>query len=287
MSGVKRGASRKKAHRPSEGFLTGQHVIRAALDSENRNLERLWVREGPQSPEIVELVRRARRRGVTVTEAPGRSLVERFGSEAQEVYQGMVLEAGPLRTLSSIEALVGPGSPERPGGAEGLEIVVALDGVEDPRNLGAIARVAEAASVLALLIADRRSAPLGNVASRASAGAIERLPVCRVPNLNRGLDGLKKSGFWVIGADAAGDQDLFEMPDRLLTGRVALVMGAEGGGLRPSTLKRVDHRVCIPMQGQVGSLNVSTAAAVILFELVRRESAGASRSRPEKRESAP
>ena len=273
MSGAKRGAGRKKTHRPSAEVLTGQHVIRAALDSQNRKLQRLFVREGLRSAESLELIKRARCLGVAVEETSGRSLADRFGSEVEEVYQGMVLEAGPLRTLSNVEALIGPPREAGSDSPENGEIVVALDGVEDPRNLGAIARVAEAASVLGLLVTDRRSAPLGNAASRASAGAIERLPVCRVPNLNRGLEDLKKSGFWVIGADAAGEQDLFAMPDKLLTGRVAVVMGAEGKGLRPSTLKTVDHRVRIPMQGGVGSLNVSTAAAVILFELLRRESA--------------
>ena len=273
MSGAKRGAGRKKTNRPSVEVLTGQHVIRAALDSQNRKLKRLVVREGVRSAEVFELIQRARSRGVVVAEQPGRTLADRFGSEVEEVYQGMVLEAGPLRTLSNIEALLERAREERSDSTGNGEIVVALDGVEDPRNLGAIARVAEAASALGLLVTDRRSAPLGNIASRASAGAIERLPVCRVPNLNRALEELKKSDFWVLGADAAGEQDLFSMSDKLLTGRVAVVMGAEGKGLRPSTLKNVDHRVRIPMQGGVGSLNVSTAAAVILFELLRRESA--------------
>ncbi|MAJ60929.1 MAG: 23S rRNA (guanosine(2251)-2'-O)-methyltransferase RlmB [bacterium TMED88] len=287
MSGAKRGAGRKSVHRPAVEVLTGQHVIRAALDSENRKLEHLFVREGPRSPEVLELVKRARSRGLDVSEVPRRSLSDRFGSEPEEVYQGIVLEAGPLRTLSTVDALIGPDRESPSEGSGKREIVVALDGVEDPRNLGAIARVAEAASVLGLLLTDRRSAPLGNVASRASAGAIERLRVCRVPNLNRGLDGLKKSGFWVIGADAAGEQDLFGMPDKLLTGRVAVVMGAEGKGLRPSTLKKVDHRVRIPMQGEVGSLNVSTAAAVILFELLRRESVRDGRIDPGRSRSDP
>ena len=285
MSGARRGPGRKKIQRPSVDVLTGQHVVRAALDAQNRKLERLFVREGLRSAEVLELVKRARSLGVSVSEAPSRSLAERFGSEPEEVYQGIVLEAGPLRTLSSVEALIGPNRDDRSDRTEKGEIVVALDGVEDPRNLGAIARVAEAASVLGLILTDRRSAPLGNVASRASAGAIERLPVCRVPNLNRALDDLKKSGFWVIGADAAGEQDLFAMPDKLLAGRVAVVMGAEGKGLRPSTLKKVDHRVRIPMQGGVGSLNVSTAAAVILFELLRRDSVRSGRIDPEQRKS--
>ncbi|MDG2050633.1 MAG: 23S rRNA (guanosine(2251)-2'-O)-methyltransferase RlmB [Myxococcota bacterium] len=271
MTGGKRGADRKKVRRLPAELLTGHHVIRAALDSDGRKLERLIVREGPLSADAAELVNRARKRGLAVSEASRRSLADRIGSDGEEVYQGMVLEAGPLRTVSGVEELIRQAAAQASGPPSGNERIVALDGIEDPRNLGAIARVAEAAGVLGLIVTDRRSAPLGNVASRASAGALERVPVCRIPNLNRGLDALKKAGFWVIGADATGEQELFAMPDRLLSGRVAVVMGAEGKGLRASTRKKVDHRVRIPMVGQVGSLNVSTATAVILFELVRRQ----------------
>jgi 23S rRNA (guanosine2251-2'-O)-methyltransferase len=186
----------------------------------------------------------------------------------------MVLEAGPLPVLADVEALL-----EAMPAAAGGRRLVALDGVEDPRNLGAIARVAEAAGATGLLMTERRSPPLGPVAARASAGALEWLPVCRVPNLVRALERLKKRGLWVVGADPDAEQTLFDIPDRLLAGDLVVLLGAEGRGLRPSVKEAVDHPVRIPMRGRVESLNVASAAAVLLFEMVRRDDSGLARTR--------
>ena len=273
MSGGKSGSGRKRARRPQSERLYGQHVIRAALEANKRRLDRLLIIEGAATAEQAILVEQARGLGLAIEEVPRVGFRERIGVEEEVGLQGMALEVGPLPVLSSVAALPGVSA-----GGEGAESrsngpIVALDGVEDPRNLGAIVRVAEAAGASGLLVTDRRSAPLGVSASRASAGALERLPVARIPNLVRGLEALKKLGFWVFGADAEGDQDLFAMPDKLLSGTIVVVLGAEGRGLRASTAEHVDHRVRIPMAGGVGSLNVSTAAAVMLFEWVRRHRA--------------
>jgi 23S rRNA (guanosine2251-2'-O)-methyltransferase len=148
---------------------------------------------------------------------------------------------------------------------------VALDGVEDPQNVGAIARVAEAAGAAGLLLTRRRAPPLSAAVARASAGAIEWLPVGRVANLPRALEGLKARDFWVFGGDPKARDDLFQVPDRWLSTRRVLVLGAEGRGLRPGVLACLDHRVAIPLAGRVASLNVASAAAVLLFELRRRD----------------
>jgi 23S rRNA (guanosine2251-2'-O)-methyltransferase len=150
---------------------------------------------------------------------------------------------------------------------------VALDGIEDPQNLGAIARVAEASGAAGLVLTQRRSAPLGAAVARASAGAIEWLPVARVVNLSRALRALKDAGFWVFGASPDAPDDLFGLDPRLLRGDRVVVLGAEGRGIRSGVERLVDHRVRIPMAGRVASLNVSTAAAVILFELARSDRA--------------
>jgi 23S rRNA (guanosine2251-2'-O)-methyltransferase len=147
---------------------------------------------------------------------------------------------------------------------------VALDGVEDPQNLGAIIRVAEAAGAQGLVLTARRAPPLGAAVARASAGAVEHLPVARVGNLRRALQQLQGGGFWLIGADPAEGEDLFQSADRIWQGDLAVVFGAEGRGLRRGVLGLLDHRIRIPMLGQVGSLNVAAAAAVVLFEVVRR-----------------
>ena len=176
--------------------------------------------------------------------------------------QGVVLGAGPL-PVPPLETLVPP---------EGTSCtLVALDGVEDPQNLGAIARVAEAAGVQGLLLTRRHGPPLSPAVAKASAGAIEWVPTSRVANLPRALEGLKSSGFWVFGADPRARDDLFQLPNRWLSPRRVLVLGAEGRGLRPGVLAALDHRVAIPLGGQVASLNVASAAAVILFELRRRD----------------
>jgi 23S rRNA (guanosine2251-2'-O)-methyltransferase len=176
--------------------------------------------------------------------------------------QGLELEVGPLPEVALAQLV--PGADAGPG------LIVALDGVEDPQNVGSIARVADAAGAQGLVLTDRRSPPLGAAVSRASAGAIEWLPVARVPNLRRALDTLKKEGFWVFGCDSEDGEDVFGLSDRVVSGHRVVVLGAEGAGLREGTWKLVDHRVRIPMQGRVGSLNVASAASIVLFELQRR-----------------
>ena len=144
----------------------------------------------------------------------------------------------------------------------------------NPQNLGTIIRVAEAVGALGLVLTARRAPPLGAAVARASAGAVEHLPVSRVGNLRRALGQLKDGGFWVIGADAETGEDLFQTRDRIWQGDLVLVFGAEGRGIRRGVLELLDHRIRIPMVGRVGSLNVASAAAVVLFEVVRRGRTG-------------
>jgi 23S rRNA (guanosine2251-2'-O)-methyltransferase len=121
-----------------------------------------------------------------------------------------------------------------------------------------------------MVLSKRRAPPLSPAVARASAGAIEWLPVARVTNLARAIQYLKSEGFWVVGADPSATESLYEVPDRVLQGDLAVVLGAEGRGLRPEVRKLVDHPVRIEMRGQVASLNVSAAGAVLLYELLRR-----------------
>jgi 23S rRNA (guanosine2251-2'-O)-methyltransferase len=241
-------------------LLRGVHPVREALRARRRELSRLFVREGRPRQDLDDLAAAAARAGV---------LVERCSPDAPDSpvgsgSQGVALEAGPLPELPFEELLA-----DRPAGRSVR--LVALDGVEDPQNLGAIARAAEASGTRGLLLTKRRSPPLSPAVARASAGAIEHLPVARVPNLPRALKLLKNKGFWSIGADSVKGDDWFSFPDRLAQGDLVIVLGAEGRGLRPGILDAVDHRVRIPMVGRVGSLNVAAAAAVLLFDLLRRE----------------
>jgi 23S rRNA (guanosine2251-2'-O)-methyltransferase len=239
--------------------------VREALRAARRPLHRLVLQPGVRGerPEHTALRRLAERLGVPVVE-------EKEAPPAPGDHQGVRLRAGPLPELGLEALLTGIASPDDAAAPPPVTLV-ALDGVEDPQNLGAIARVADAAGVAGLVLTDRRAPPLSPAVSRASAGAIEWLPVARVPNLGRALNQLKEQGFWIFGGDLEGDRSLFDLPSRTLPVRRVVVLGAEGRGLRPGIVRALDFRVRIPMAGRVASLNVATAAAVVLFELVRRD----------------
>ena len=146
-------------------------------------------------------------------------------------------------------------------------LIVALDQVQDPRNLGAVARSAEAAGATSLVIPERRSAEVTPAACKASAGAVEHLRIAKVPNLADWLDEAKAADFWIWGADADADQVPWSVD---LTGPTILVLGGEGKGIRPRVASACDGLVAFPQRGKVGSLNVSAAAAALLFEAVRQ-----------------
>jgi 23S rRNA (guanosine2251-2'-O)-methyltransferase len=241
--------------------LVGIHPVREALRAQRRKLHRLYAPSGSRRPELDEILSLARDAGVPV--------LPRESGADHDLGSAVELEAGPLPELM-LDDLVSSGVRQR---------LVALDGVEDPQNLGAVARTAEASGVGGLILTRRRAPPLSAAASRASAGALEHLPVARVPNLPRALSSLQTAGFWSLGADLEADCDLYDLEDRLVSGPLVIVLGAEGRGLRPGVRSCLDYRVRIPMQGQIASLNVGAAAAVVLFDLLRRDASGSCDSR--------
>ncbi len=201
---------------PDKVELTGFQAVREALRARRRPLYRLRLREGAEREERAELRKLAEQAGVSVVEGPLGA--PRQPSEARSQL-GIRLDAGPLPVLQLADLV------EAAQGEHGC--LVALDGVEDPQNLGAIARVADAAGVSGLLLTSRHAAPLSPAVSRASAGAIEWLPTARVANLSRALNLLKKKDFWIFGADLAEDAEtLFTMPERVARGRRVVVLGA-------------------------------------------------------------
>ncbi|HUJ41711.1 MAG TPA: 23S rRNA (guanosine(2251)-2'-O)-methyltransferase RlmB [Candidatus Acidoferrales bacterium] len=234
--------------------LTGIHAVREALAS-GRALERIVVARGRHGERVEELVRLARERGVPVR-FEDRVQLDRLAG--REEHQGVVALAGAKRALS-LEELVEGAAPDA--------LLVLLDGIEDPRNLGAIARSALAAGAAGLVIAERRAAGLTDTASRAAAGALEHLPVARVGNMARAMEALKEAGWWLVGLDERAEKP---HTGQDFTGRVALVLGGEGKGLHELVRKRCDFLVAIPTTGPVRSLNVSVAAGVVLFEAVRQ-----------------
>jgi 23S rRNA (guanosine2251-2'-O)-methyltransferase len=262
--GGRKAGGRRGGSADRHEHLDGVHVVLEALRARRRKLVRLRVASGrgARGPDLPAVLEAARAAGVPVEEVPPGEIRAR---DDRGNPQRMALEAGPLPEVGLDALLAAAPGPDRR--------LLLLDGVEDPQNLGAIARVAEAAGAIGIVTAERRSAPLSPAATRASAGALEWLPVVRVGNLSRAMEELKRRGFWLLGADPGAPESIFEMAPRLLAGDLAVALGAEGRGLRPGVLAQMDHRVRIPMAGRVGSLNVATAGAVLLFELLRRTGA--------------
>jgi 23S rRNA (guanosine2251-2'-O)-methyltransferase len=234
--------------------LTGIHAVREALAS-GRALERIVVARGRHGARIEEIVRLARERGVPVR-FEDRVQLDRMAG--REEHQG-VLAIGAAKRAATLDDLVTAAAADA--------LLVLLDGIEDPRNLGAIARSALAAGAAGMVIAERRAAGLTDTASRAAAGALEHLPVARVGNLVRAMEQLKEAGWWLVGLEERAEKAPTEQD---LTGKVALVLGGEGKGLHELVRKRCDFLVAIPTVGPVRSLNVSVAAGVVLFEAVRQ-----------------
>ncbi len=197
--------------------------------------------------------RRRVRRVWTTADLPANELTRLAGSPD---HQGVVAEVDAYPYTEAGLLLKPP---------DGL--IVALDQVQDPRNLGALCRSAEAAGATGVVIPERRSVGVTAVACKASAGAVEHLPVARVPNLADWLRNAKDAGAWVYGAQA-GAPAPYGSTD--FTGKVVLVLGSEGKGLRPRVAESCDLLVSIPVRGKVGSLNVSAAAAILLFEAARQ-----------------
>jgi len=234
--------------------LTGIHAVREAL-SAGRALQKILVARGRHGERIEELVRLARERGVPVR-FEERIQLDRLAG--REEHQGVIAVSAAKRAATLADIVEHAGTDA---------LLVLLDGIEDPRNLGAIARSALAAGAAGLIIAERRAAGLTDSAARSSAGALEHLPVARVGNLVRAMEELKESGWWLVGLDERAEKPLSEQD---LTGKLALIVGGEGKGLHELVRKRCDFLVSIPTVGPVRSLNVSVATGIALFEAVRQ-----------------
>ncbi len=238
--------------------LTGIHAVHEALEA-GRALGRIVIARGRHGDRIEDLVRLARSRGVPVG-FEDRAQVDRLAGSRE--HQGVVAFAAS-RAAATLEALL-----ERAAGDTTQKgLVILLDGVEDPHNLGAIIRTALAAGAHGVVVPERRAAGLTDVVARASAGALAHLPVARVTNLVRAMEDLKKAGFWLMGLDERADKNY---ADADFTLPVGIVLGGEGKGLHELTRKRCDFIVSLPTTGPVRSLNVSVAAGVVLFEAVRQ-----------------
>jgi 23S rRNA (guanosine2251-2'-O)-methyltransferase len=209
------------------------------------------VAQGAGGPRLQEIIDLARRASVTVRFEPRAALDRLAGSSA---HQGVVA-MGAAKKYTGLEEIATS------------EMVVVLDGVEDPHNLGAIIRTAHAAGAGGVIIPERRAAGITDVVAKAAAGALEHLAVTRVVNVNRTLEELKESGHWIYGLDERGTEDYDQVEYSTPT---VLVLGGEGKGLHEQVRKHCDVLVRIPVAGKISSLNVSVAAGIVLFEWRRR-----------------
>lgn len=240
----------------SQEILYGLHTVREALKAGTRPLQRMLVlRTDKQFTDLVQL---ARLRRIPIHIQPLASL-DRLVPNGR--HQGIIAFAAA--TAYQTEESILTRAAER----HEAPFVVILDGVEDPHNLGAVIRTAEGAGAHGIFIPERRAAGLTAVVAKASAGAIDHLPVARVTNTSRLIESLKSAGVWIYGVTPAAEKKFTEVD---LRGPVGLVLGGEGRGIRAGVIQHCDECIHIPMKGRIQSLNVSAAAAIVLFEAVRQ-----------------
>ena len=243
---------------PADDLIWGRHAAQAALESD-RPIHRIWcTSEMRFQPKFLQLLREAKAGGVLVEEVTWARLGQLTDGA---VHQGIVLQAAAADTLDLATLIDGCRSLGEP------PLLMALDGITDPHNLGAIARSAEALGAHGLVLPQRRSAGLTGSVAKVAAGALEHLPVARVVNLNRSLEALKEEGYRVIGLAGEGSIALSEAD---LEGPLVIVTGSEASGLSMLTRKHCDQLVRIPLRGATPSLNASVATAMVLYEVARR-----------------
>jgi 23S rRNA (guanosine2251-2'-O)-methyltransferase len=235
--------------------LYGINAVSESLKAHPEKIERICVERGQKNPRIQEIIDAARQKHVRIS-FEDRSWLDRKSEGSR--HQGILCYASEITTFEA-EDIIDLAKP--PG------LLVVLDGIEDPHNLGAILRSAEAAGADGVFLPQHRSAGLTGAAVRASAGAATHVKVARVSNASRLIDFLKEHRFWVVGLDAGADQPIWNLD---LTVPSALVLGNEGTGLHRLVKEKCDFLASLPIKGNVGSYNVSVAAGIALYEVLRQ-----------------
>jgi 23S rRNA (guanosine2251-2'-O)-methyltransferase len=257
----------KKRHRsdPEQGqgsqTIYGLHAVRTMLQRHPERVTAVRVAEGRDDSRVREIDELARQRQISVHRVDAQVLKQKLGDAA---HQGVVADIRPLPPWTEDDLLAALQAVAEGGRAP---LVLALDGVQDPHNLGACLRTADACGALAVLVPRDRAAHVTPVVRKVAVGAAETTPVVTVTNLVRTLKLLKEAGLWIVGADAGAIKRAHEVD---LTGGVVLVLGAEGAGLRHLTAQTCDWMARLPQLGAVESLNVSVAAGMLLYEAVRQ-----------------
>lgn len=246
-----------------EDWVFGVHAVRALLDAAPAEVRRVLVAEGRRSRPVAELLSRAREAAVRVERAPVATLHRRARAAGIVAHGGVAAERHSIAPATEADLEARWADLAKP-------LLVILDGIQDPRNLGACLRTAEAAGADAVLLPRRRSAPLSSVVAKAASGALEHLFIVEVANLARRMDWLRARGVWLVG----GVEDGGEAHTDISYGdAAAVVVGSEHKGLRRLTRQHCDHLASIPLHGATASLNVSVALGVLLFEARRQRAA--------------
>ena len=245
------------------GDIFGRNPVMEALKS-NRTINKIWLAKGEQKGSVREIVALAKEKRIAVQMVERSKLDKMFPHENHQGVAASVASADYVAWQDIVDAA-------RQKGEDPLLVI--LDELEDPHNLGAILRSVDAVGAHGVIIPKRRAVPLTDGVAKASAGAIEHVPVARVRNLVQVIEELKKQGIWIAGADLHGEY----MHKQDLTGPLAIVVGSEGKGLGKLVRESCDYVVSIPMQGKINSLNASVATGVLLYEVYRQRNAGGGR----------
>ncbi len=237
-------------------LLYGLSPVLEALRADSRRIDKVLIADGAREHRLSEIIDICRTRSIAWNQVPRDSFAKHLDGDVN--HQGVIAFAASADYVSTDDIIEG---------AAEIPLIIVLDGVEDPRNLGAILRVAECASVDGVVIPERRAVGLTDTVAKSSAGAIEHIKVAKTTNLNRFVEELKQRDIWVVGTSPDAEKSYIEWDWTLPT---ALVLGGEGGGLHRLVAENCDVLVKIPMYGKIDSLNVSVAAGVILFEARRQ-----------------
>jgi len=241
-------------------ILFGVNPVRAALAA-RRPVEKILVSSSAHRSRFTALLKEARELGIPVQFVPADALTRRVGTANHQGIIAVVAETTPI----SLEELI-----EMCQSREKHPLLAILDEIEDPHNLGAILRSAEAAGFCGAVVPKRRTSPLSPAVAKASAGAVEYLPIARVENLTQALRRLKERGFWIVGADASAEMPYWQLP---VDTPLAVVIGSEGKGIRRLVKDHCDFLVRIPIAGKTESLNAAVAAGILFFDILRRRQA--------------
>ena len=257
QAGMDKGSNSVGERELPEDVLIGRNAVTEALRA-GRGINKILLADGDREGQVIEIIALAKERGI-ILQFVERSKIESVAGGLR--HQGVMAYVAPVAYAELDDILRKAEEAGEP------PFLLLLDELEDPHNLGALLRTADATGVHGVLIPKRRSVPLTATVAKTSAGAVEYVPVARIGNISQTLKNLKEKGFWVAGADMDGSQNYYEAD---LTGPLVLVVGSEGKGMGRLTKEQCDFIVKMPMVGKINSLNASVAGSILMYESMRQ-----------------